>query len=325
MNTEEIQKTINQLYNLDVLVEEYEETTSGHFIIYADSSKGSIVIKLFSSDIDLNRLYASLLWQLHLSKNGINTPELFLSKSNNLYETISLDNQTRIVTVMQKINGQSLNDKTLDQKIIAQIGSKTARMHGLVASFEKENPRLVIPEWHEDPYVSIGEQIKSNPALSAASQKLISEIKNIVKTENTYGLIHSDLQPHNMIMSNSGLYVIDFEALTRHWFIVDFISTLEGYIGNIDDKGEYIQMTKLFTRAYFSGYFKHKEMAIDLIEKIPIFYRLWEIILYNDLVEKWDMENLSAKRMAWMKRNEKDIILGNRFETVNFANLVDSI
>jgi RIO-like serine/threonine protein kinase len=58
-------------------------------------------------------------------------------------------------------------------------------------------------------------------------------VRDLNQSEDVYGLIHSDMQPHNMILRGSQLFVIDFESLIRH---LDFISSLEGYIGSIGDK-----------------------------------------------------------------------------------------
>jgi Ser/Thr protein kinase RdoA (MazF antagonist) len=62
--------------------------------------------------------------------------------------------------------------------------------------------------------------------LRLAESRALAVLARLEKTEDRWGLIHSDLRPSNIMINNDALTVIDFDDAGFGWYLYDFASAL---------------------------------------------------------------------------------------------------
>lgn len=322
MKHKQLSTQLSKKYGFDINVTEIIHKETDNSIGFASSSNGGLAVKLLNMSETKDNIEQQISWQAFLSDNGVQTPRVYHSINEELVESVLINDEERLCIVMERIDGAVLSDKELTTEIFRKVGRETAKMHNLSEKYHARGSVRNIMEWKDDPYLVPNEYLRAEDGLVGFVEQILAEVSNFPKDQGSYGLVHSDLQPHNFILSSKGLYVIDFESIMMHWFIIDFISTLEGYIGNIFDKDELLMKTVSITKNYFLGYLGIRDVSEVWIKNIPLFYLLWEVVLYNNLTEMWDMDNLTAVRKKWLSASADDIRFRNRFEGIDFLEVV---
>jgi Ser/Thr protein kinase RdoA (MazF antagonist) len=82
--------------------------------------------------------------------------------------------------------------------------------------------------------------------LSRAQEIAVSSLSLYATTPETWGLIHSDLRPSNIMVSSEALTVIDFDDAGYSWYLYDFASALTFY--------EHREIARTMAREWLLGY-----------------------------------------------------------------------
>lgn len=90
-----------------------------------------------------------------------------------------------------------------------------------------------------------------------------------------YGMIHSDLRPANIIASDRGLTVLDFDDCGRGWYLTD----IAGIVGLDEHRADLAQVVD----AIVTGYRRYRELSEEEAREIPTFIMLRRIGLLESL------------------------------------------
>jgi Ser/Thr protein kinase RdoA (MazF antagonist) len=162
--------------------------------------------------------------------HDIPVPQLFQSKSGNLYEKTS---EGRTYTVMEYVGGESPQRFTED--MTAQVARAMARMHLLVANFQFPQPRSWPGTVLEMTDARIA-RLEAGDFASGESEKLIltqaiKEYRVLIEACNLVdlpkGVIHGDIMWENMKFKEGQLQgIFDFGDCRESYFVEDIAKSL---------------------------------------------------------------------------------------------------
>ena len=111
----------------------------------------------------------------------------------------------------------------------------------------------------ESPHLDAGER-----ARLAALRETIHRILAAYGTEpRTFGLIHADLHPNNVIEHGEALHVIDFDDAGFGWHAYEFAVALSHF--------QHDHRIEEFADAIIDGYRQHRSVADETVARIPLF------------------------------------------------------
>jgi Ser/Thr protein kinase RdoA (MazF antagonist) len=265
-------------------------------------------------------LESELDWTNYLADQGVSTPRAIRSRQGRYVELIELDPHSFFSAVSwEKAAGRQITQTDFNAELFVKIGKLTGKMHALAKHYEPGQAVQKRSEWYEDGYLDIARLIPATDViLIEKGQELVHRLKKLPRDRNSYGLIHGDLQEHNLYLDNGTITVLDFEECLYSWFMCDFVSSLEAVIGAEEFGPDMETLTTFFSENYWKGYKQENNLDLFYFQQIPEFFKWWELVLYNQFINEWDLANLTKKRKRLLHNYRTDIIEGTRFATMGF-------
>jgi Ser/Thr protein kinase RdoA (MazF antagonist) len=278
-----------------------ESVNSGSNKVYRiRKGERTFYIRISTRDYDCVR--AEIDWMLYF-KGSINAPALYRSKNGRLIETYCGDGKSYVICVYYELAGVfwNKNDAALwNETIFFNWGKTMGKMHRMTKSYRPpdglpgrpmfEN-RLVPPET----YISIRNVYDKMVSTQSGISKL-------PRDADSYGLIHSDLDPLNFLIEDNDINVLDFDDCQYGFFSLDAGIALYHAIwwGLPDDDSMKNDFAFRIIGNFMSGYETENRLSDFWLRKIFLFmlYRQidalrWHLsyykpasldeIVYNDL------------------------------------------
>ena len=104
---------------------------------------------------------------------------------------------------------------------------------------------------------------KQRRQLAALRRPLARALRQLGKTPETYGLIHADLHPGNVIVDGERLHVIDFDDAGFGWHAYEFAVALHAY----QDQPRFQD----FLAALVRGYRRVRPVSDAVVAQVPMF------------------------------------------------------
>ncbi len=178
----------------------------------------------------------------------------------------------RYTTVYNWIPGETLNTLPTEEKtpeLIRRLGNTVGRMHHVSETLE-------LPEWFTRPRYDkdwINEKIEASlgsdtdtsteelAKLSALSSRFSQFVTQQGEGRDVLGLIHSDLEPHNMIISEGQPCPIDVMEFGFGYYISDIL-TLSRHFSEDEQT------------IFFQGYQEIRQLPTDYRQQLALFEEL---------------------------------------------------
>lgn len=169
-------------------------------------------------------------------------------------------------------------------------------MHRLTKDYRVENPIEKRIEWHEDdifhPWKHLG---KKDGNVLEKFQKLLEFFEKLPKDKHSYGLIHTDAHPGNLIVKDGNITVIDFDDCAYKWFASDIAIAI--YYGSTfyvpQEKQD--ETARWLTRNFMEGYKKENKLDGSWIEQLPKFLKLRDLALYSVMHKHFRPEEMNER------------------------------
>jgi Ser/Thr protein kinase RdoA (MazF antagonist) len=189
-------------------------------------------------------LLSERMWTRALREAGIRTPEDMTAGNGDSFVAVGSGEETsRLAGLTRWIGGDLLStrieravraDETLEA--LRGLGALTARLHDQTRawrppegfsrrSLEVETLLASTSSWGgfwRHPRLSRADQ----RLLAAAGRRLMRRLSACERTPDTFGLIHADLHPGNVIVQDEGPAVIDFDDAGFGWRLYDIAAAL---------------------------------------------------------------------------------------------------
>ena len=226
-----------------------------NMLFFLDTADARFTLRLYRAGTAIDKIRSEVYWLKALwSKGHIKTLSLVSGRDGEMIQSISPnDLPLRYATVYDWIPGETLHSLSPTEKtpdLIRRLGSMVGRMHHVSETLE-------FPQWFTRPRYDIDwvtpqieEALGSDHADSSAEElarlsSLSSRFSQFVEEQgegrDVFGLIHSDLEPHNIIISDGhpcpvdvmefgfGYYLSDMLTLSRHFSEDEQTIFFEGY------------------------------------------------------------------------------------------------
>lgn len=234
-----------------------------------------------------------------LSQQGVGVPPVIPSQAGHLVEKTEIPHEQHIV-LFRKAPGIHMPRSRWNDEVFYQLGREIGKLHRCTSAYEQNNTVEHLHDWHEsDEYAFLKFIPEEETIIRELASKLLAEIHQLPKDGHTYGLIHGDIWLENVLVTDtSDITFIDFQDCEKHFYIYDLVvpiySALEfSFIGkgNMKDYGQSI------AKALFQGYLEENEMPVEMIENLPLFFKLKELFEYNCMFRYWNTEELNEEQV----------------------------
>jgi amicoumacin kinase len=191
--------------------------------------------------------------------------------------------------------------------LFEQLGEIFARLHNRAQSYKPSSPHLGRQQWHEYDVVDVARFVPRDEQLVLErTARIIERLSRLPRSEDSYGLIHADLHPHNFCFDAGRVTVFDFDNCEYAWFIKD-VAVLLYYLARAEPAGQRERAVAGFLPAFLAGYRRHRACHREWLLAIPDLLALQRCMNYALFHQYRDRDRLDdASRDAW-RRFRRDI------------------
>jgi len=159
---------------------------------------------------------------INFFKHSIKVPVLVISNNNKSIESFQEDGVTYVICLSCELPGVywDKNDTaTWNETVFKNWGNTMGKMHRMTKKYQPPEGSVKRPLF-EDNLMPL-EHYEAVPSVYVKMVQIQKEILSLPKDTDSYGLIHSDLAQHNILIHNNGINVLDFDDCQYGFFALD--------------------------------------------------------------------------------------------------------
>ena len=228
---------------------------TANMLFFLETEDARFTLRLYRAGTPIHEIRSEIYWLQALWNTGrVKTLSPVLGRDGEMIQYVSPnDLPLRYATVYDWIPGETLHALPAAEKtpeLIRSLGTMVGRMHAVSQTLE-------LPHWFTRPRYDLDwvtskvEKALENDDVDASSEdrtklsSLLSRFSRFItehgKGRDVFGLIHSDLEPHNIIISEGqpcpidvrefgfGYYLSDILTISRHFSEDEQAIFFEGY------------------------------------------------------------------------------------------------
>lgn len=217
------------------------------------------------------QLRSEAAWTTNLRGALVPTPAHILGKDGEAIQIVmTADGISLFVDLLEWVDGAPPSDEEL-VPTFTEVGRLSALIHGHSKIWQR-------PTGFDRPLLDQNSLFGKNgvwgdfaqlAGTSAQQQQLFArlaaavraDLSGFAKTRDTWGLIHGDLMPENILKSAKGTIVIDFDDGGESWFVGDLATSLGMYLGT--------EMFDPLMAAWLEGYASVADPEAIGLERLP--------------------------------------------------------
>ena len=242
-----------------------------NMLFFLHTEDARFTLRLYQAGTSIDKIRAEIHWLNALwNKAQIKTLSPVPGRDREMIQSISPnDLPPRYATVYDWIPGETLHGRSAAEKtpeLIRNLGNMVGRMHHISETLE-------LPHWFTRPRydtdwitakieAALGSDTDASAAEHAKLSSLSSRFSQFVTEQgegrDVFGLIHSDLEPHNIIISNGQLCPIDVMEFGFGYYISDIL-TLSRHFSE-DEQA-----------IFFQGYQEIRPLPTDYRQQLALF------------------------------------------------------
>ncbi len=259
-----------------------EVSRSENIVFRVDTSMdGVFVLRMHRPGYhSYEELLSEQCWTKALGEAGIDVPVALATRKGAAYGRIRVFGEERYVGVLEWVEGQTLRslieadpDRTAAELRFRQLGRLLALLHNHAARWplpsgftrhavDAEGLMGERPFWGpfwRSPALTVDQQKR----FRALKEKIFEILRQLPKPADSFGLIHADLHPGNVVVNGERLHVIDFDDAGFGWHAYDVAVALKDYEAHADFSA--------YRDALVEGYRGSREFSDEMLATIPLF------------------------------------------------------
>lgn len=277
---------------------------------YRQNNKEFILRFTHSSLRSIDLVEAELEWIHYLSDKGVSVSRPVPSTKGSLFEVVDIGRSYFIVSLFEKAQGKKAQypDCLHDIDLFEKCGILTGKMHRMAKTYVPRNKRH---DWTQNYYLRNVDSFIPLTQLQVLEsyEDLINRIMNLDKDNDSYGLIHGDINVGNFFVDQGSITLFDFDECQYSWFVEDIAVQLYYlvYVFGDDSLDERNIQCQRFMEYFLKGYMKENTITDYWLKQIPLFLRLREIIVYTGMYRSFDMSNLDDWTKDYLTQSKRRI------------------
>ncbi|MFI8686956.1 phosphotransferase enzyme family protein [Rossellomorea sp. NPDC077527] len=283
-----------------------------------------------SSHRSKEEVEAELKWINYLHKNGVHVSLVNDSDKGNLVEVFNTGETSFFVCLFDKAPGGpvKINDPLFDEQLFYKWGKLTGHMHRVTKGYnQNENRRN---RWDQDDVLDYEKylSLKEDKDIIGKGHRNKERIRGFVETQDTFGLIHSDIHPGNFFYHEGDLHVFDFDDSTEFFFISDVAIPLYYSVwwkfrnDTLENRSEFGER---FLIAFLQGYRTECEIQDEWVKRIPHFLLLRDLTLYTVFHKKWDLTNMSEGEESLLSQIRERLHKDEPIVELDYGKIIDVV
>ena len=268
--------------NFDIQVKSFQYVSASENIVYRINT---VEVESFALRIhrpgyhNIHELESEHLWTAVLSDAGFRVPHPLVTRDGNAYSYLPFDTDgSRYVGMSTWLEGAPL------QELMAEKGFDQIKIFGLagalIAQLHNHSEQWEMPEGFTrhslDLEGLLGDspwwtQYWKMPEMSQEQSKTIIAARDRLRTilleqgvsSQTYGIIHGDLLPQNILVHDSVLSPIDFDDCAFGYHLYDISVALI----NVSAETNFPEILDSF----ICEYRKHRDFSDQMLQTLPLF------------------------------------------------------
>ncbi len=228
-------------------------------------------------------LRSELTWMAMLSDSGIAVPKPILTTEGNAVFRATSESVpgTWNADMLSWLSGRELGEigKPLDiapenlAKVFGEIGRTAARLHNVTVAWPAQNS-MVRHAWDDDGLLGddpLWGRFWELAALSEEQAELMQKIRVVAAKDlrvhghssQSYGLIHADLVPENVMLAGDKVQLIDFDDAGFGWHMFELATALFW----LQQEPDFATIES----ALFKGYTEERPLSQADLDALPLF------------------------------------------------------
>jgi Ser/Thr protein kinase RdoA (MazF antagonist) len=244
-------------------------------------------------------------WIAALANSGCSVPTPQPTLTGDGLATVNISGEApRSASLVRWVNGDLLGSRLENAPradrldLIREIGATNARLHAAASAWKVPAGFRRI-HWDADGLMGddpVWGRFWEVPGLSANQRDLLlrtrdrckERLDGLVIAPEHYGLIHADMHPYNMIWSDAGIHVIDFDDAGFGWQAYDVAVALYNY--RRDTEFDSIRV------AFIDGYQSVRPISDSTRENLCFFFVVRSLVWLGWINDRPDL--FSSKRLV---------------------------
>ena len=247
---------------------------TANMLFFVDTEDARFTLRIYRAGTDIHKIRSEIYWLKALWNNGqVKTLSPVPGRDGQMVQCISPEDlPSRYATVYDWIPGETLNTLSTAEKtpeLIRSLGTVVGRMHAVSETLE-------LPHWFTRPRsdidwvtskveAALGSNTDASTEEFAKLSSLPSRFSQFIAEQgegrDVFGLIHSDLAPHNIIVSDGQPCPIDVVEFGFGYYISDIL-TLSRYFSEEEQA------------IFFKGYQEIRPLPTDYRHQFALFEEL---------------------------------------------------
>lgn len=321
----------SRLYGLAEQVKLFAKshTHSNATIFLSQRQNQDCMLKI--SKIIKNRNPAITLYRLRfaefLAQNKIPTIQPILSTQNKLVETFDIEGQIYEAYAWPKIAGIALTDlhpqmlKNFYQrwaKLLSQLHALSSS-HNTYGLFEDQEYARYHLHWHRE--WEICEHKLCEPELKELWHEIRYQLDSLSGSKSTFGLIHADAHPKNILDDGNDLHLLDFDRCCYHFFGIDIANSIYSEYSRIGFHSKHTRalpdLAQLFLKPFITSYLSHFDLPMAELKQIELFLKYRRVLMYSIF---YDEIKLAAPK--YLEQFKMELIQNKSFLDFSLTELI---
>ena len=227
----------------------------------------------------LAELESEHVWTHALLKAGVDVPVPARTRDGREYVTLPFEDSESHIGMLEWVDGELLGN------VISRKPTDFARHFRaagrIVAAIHNQSSRWTVPDGFQRHRVDVEGLMGENPfwgpfwnlpqmrktqreVIERARRTIAEELWRLGQSNETFSLIHADLHPHNLVVGDHGLHVIDFDDAGFGWHHYELAVALYRY----QEDGRFSDIRA----AMVDGYREVRSLADSMVDLLPMFF-----------------------------------------------------
>ncbi|MGC9393423.1 MAG: phosphotransferase enzyme family protein [Anaerolineae bacterium] len=269
----------------------------GAVYAYTQGDKDYILKFVPTAEDDLPLIVEKWDFVNYLAEHGVPVSRPVLSLNEQLVERAQDGTQVYAVFQAEKAPGKHVDGRHIaeyDTGLFREWGRTMGKMHALTQGYTGGGH---IGDWRGE--VHFMTNWYPDEDVRAHWRAMEAYLDTLPQLRDAYGLIHNDLHPHNFLVDNGRITVIDFDVCNHHWFATDIGIALfhAAWMGYGGDKDPNAFLPGFYAR-FMEGYNEENTLDSFWLQQLVHFVDYRRLLMFSVFSNEWP-----EPRQPWQQDN----------------------